>query len=134
MAIRVAPHERERGYLDEGKVEALLTAIHVDGYALLLDALPDQALDHIARRLDFDAAHQIATARDELRGVFGHGHLQLGLPRTGDWVLPSLVRNPYVECAPTSSTTPSRELDETCGGCGAGRWPRRCWGGAASPS
>ena len=105
MAIRVAPHERERGYLDEGKVEELLTAIRADGYALLLDALPDAALDHIARRLDFDAAHQIATARDELRGVFGHGHLQLGLPRTGDWVLPSLVRNPYVECAPISSTT-----------------------------
>ena len=29
--------------------------------------------------------------------MFGHGHLQLGLPRTGDWVLPSLVRNPYVD-------------------------------------
>ena len=131
MAIRVAPHERERGYLDEGKVEGLLKAISVDGYALLLDALPAEALDHIARRLDFDAAHQIATARDELRGVFGHGHLQLGLPRTGDWVLPSLVRNPYVECA---APIPSPPLELRGGGCGAGRWPPRFSGGAASPS
>lgn len=29
--------------------------------------------------------------------MFGNGHLQLGLPRMGQWMEPSLVRNPFVE-------------------------------------
>jgi hypothetical protein len=66
-------------------------------YATLLGVLPHAALNSIARRLDFDAAAQVATSRDRLRGVFGHGHLQLGLPRTGEWMEPELVRNSFVE-------------------------------------
>ena len=65
------------------------------------NVIPDAILDHLAARLDFDAAHQVASAaKYGERGVFGHGHLQMGLPRCAPWVAPEVVVNPILEqCA-----------------------------------
>ena len=50
--------------------------------AVVEDVIPHSVLDHLTTRLDFDAAHQLASEQKfNERGVFGHGHLQMGLPR-----------------------------------------------------
>jgi hypothetical protein len=65
------------------------------------DLIPGPVLDHLAVRLDFDAAHQVTSEQKYAeRGVFGHGHLQMGLPRCAPWVAEEVVANPIMEqCA-----------------------------------
>ena len=66
--------------------------------AVVEDAIPERVLDHLAYRLDFDAAHQVASEQKyQERGVFGHGHLQLGVPRCAPWVHGEVVANPILE-------------------------------------
>ena len=52
--------------------------------------------------MDFDAAHQFVMREDKAGlpnrgGSSPGGHLQQGVPRTGEWVLPSLVCSPLLE-------------------------------------
>ena len=96
--VVVSSEEWAAGLLGEGKVTAVVKAVAERGLCVVENIIPDEVLDHLAARLDYDAAHQVASKHKfEERGVFGHGHLQLGLPRCAPWVKPEIVANPILE-------------------------------------
>ena len=101
--------EQARGWLANDKVARLAEGVRAAGIAVLEVAIPTADLDHLALRMDFDSAHQIATSKWKERRGFGStedhdelqgGHAQQGLPRSAPWVLPSIVSNQLLEqCA-----------------------------------
>ncbi len=95
--------ERTHGVLELEKLERLLSSWRKHGVAVLEGVLPHELLGRLNQRLDYDAAHQIATTRVSgetgiAAGERGRiGHLQLGLPRVGEYIHSSFVCNPFVE-------------------------------------
>ena len=95
--------ERAQGVLGSQKLERLLSSWRQHGVAVLEGVLPHEQLGRLNERLDYDAAHQIAAAK--VNGETGIaagergkiGHLQLGLPRVGEYIHSSFVCNPFVE-------------------------------------
>lgn len=99
----ISTAERAQGVLGSEKLERLLSSWRQHGVAVLEGVLPHELLGELNKRLDYDAAHQIAAARANgetgiAAGDRGKiGHLQLGLPRVGDYIHSSFVCNPIVE-------------------------------------
>ena len=97
--------EDARFELLEGPVLARLNAtFQRDGIAVLANVVPAHVLDVIARRLDFDAAHQVQQAglvskapRDAGDFSFAGIHLENGLPRTREHIFPEVLANPIIE-------------------------------------
>jgi len=107
--------------LGEETLARLDATFRADGIAVLQNVIPREILDTIAARLDFDAAHQVfdagramLAAEDrtpsnenledgapassfagdaEMLGL----HLELGLPRTSEFVFPEIVSNQIIE-------------------------------------
>jgi hypothetical protein len=101
----VSVEERAQGALRSDKLQRLLSSWRQHGVAVLDGALEphDLLTCRLNQRLDYDAAHQIARTRlDGEAGIAAGergkiGHLQLGLPRVGEYIHPSFVCNPFVE-------------------------------------
>jgi hypothetical protein len=100
----VSPAERAVGVLGSEKLQRLLASWRHRGVAVLDEAVPRELLRPWRSRLDYDAAHQLAAAA-RTAGAAGIaagergeiGHLQLGLPRTAEYIHPSFICNPLVE-------------------------------------
>ena len=96
--ITVTPDEWACGALGPAKLAAALEQLHRTGFTTIENCIPHERLDELVGRLDYDAAHQVASEEKWTeRGPFGGGHLQLGLPRCAPFVAPELVANPILE-------------------------------------
>ena len=96
--ITVTPDEWARGALEPAKLAAALEQLHRTGFTTIENCIPHERLDELVGRLDYDAAHQVASEEKWTeRGPFGGGHLQLGLPRCAPFVAPEIVANPILE-------------------------------------
>ena len=59
--VVVSAEEWAAGLLGEGKEKAVVKAVAERGLCVVENIIPDEVLDHLAARLDYDAAHQVAS-------------------------------------------------------------------------
>ena len=100
----VSAAEWARGALEAAKLARLAHSFARDGAVVLENCLPHAVLDALSRRMDTDAAHQLAESKWEERGARGAGgHLQQGPPRHAPYVHREIVANMFLEQAATAA-------------------------------
>ena len=100
----VSEAEWASGGLSPAKLECLARSFARDGAVVLENCLPHAVLDALSRRMDSDAAHQLAESKWKERGPNGAGgHLQQGPPRHAPYVHREIVANMFLEQAATAA-------------------------------
>ena len=100
----VSAAEWASGGLEPAKLARLARSFARDGAVVLENCLPHAVLDALSRRMDTDAAHQLAESKWEERGARGAGgHLQQGPPRRAPYVHREIVANMFLEQAATAA-------------------------------
>ena len=95
--MRVSEAEWVAGALGAGKVAELVAAFDERGLFVLEGVIPPAVCAQMGVKMTADAAAIVAHGGFAARGEFGHGHLQLGPPRSAPWVHAEIVANPIVE-------------------------------------
>lgn len=100
----VSEAEWASGGLSPAKLQCLARSFARDGAVVLENCLPHAVLDALSRRMDSDAAHQLAESKWKERGPNGAGgHLQQGPPRHAPYVHREIVANMFLEQAATAA-------------------------------
>ena len=95
----VTPEEYAAGEItDAAKLHRIRDAFLRTGVAVVQNVVPHEVLDRMGARLDWDAAHQVASDAAGMSEAYraASGHLACGLPRNAPHVFPEVVQNPIM--------------------------------------
>ena len=96
---------------------------------MVKDLIPHSVCDQLALPLHADAQRVLESGfwpPQPERGIFGQGHVQLGLPRCAPWVHADVVANEVIEqvvaagVGTGAAAAPTQHLTELCHG-------QLCW-------
>ncbi len=126
--MRVDKSERLAGALAPERLAALVATFDERGLFVLENVVDPEsdALVALGEKMKRDGRSIVDAGGWASRGDFGHGHLQLGAPRSAPWVLPEIVANPIIEqcvCAILRSPAKLGFYNGNCAmpGCGTQR-------------